>query len=121
MYEAPREHPIHDYKQSIVTAAIKEMRDRDFLNGPLKAEFTFVFSRPSAMTWKKKPMPRVWHSKRSDIDNNMKAIFDAMNGIVYPDDALICEVSGYKCIASGNEEPHTNITITEIDHEVPFA
>lgn len=37
-----------------------------------------------------------FHSSKPDIDNLIKTVFDALNGIAYHDDGLICSVNSCK-------------------------
>ena len=52
---------------------------------PLIMELEFHIERPKSVT---RPYPTV----KPDIDNFAKAILDAANGILYKDDALICDL-----------------------------
>jgi Holliday junction resolvase RusA-like endonuclease len=46
-----------------------------------------------------------------DIDNLEKAVYDALNQIVYVDDRQICEVHARKIIVARGEEPRVEVTI----------
>jgi len=62
--------------------------------------------------WKEDALTgRVWPTTKPDVDNTVKAIFDAFNGIVWKDDVQIVEAHIYKCYA---EKPSTVIEIEEI-------
>ena len=50
-------------------------------------------------------------TKKPDIDNILKAIFDALNGYAYEDDAQIVSIQAHK---SYKEEPSIYINIWEI-------
>ena len=77
---------------------------------PIKLVLEFHMPIPKSWTRKKrlnalgKP-----HSSRSDIDNLMKFVGDALNGILWEDDALIFEIVARKFYA---EEAKTRIMIT---------
>ncbi len=48
------------------------------LDCPVEVDCEWVFGRPKALTWKKKPMPRVPHTRKPDRDNLDKATLDAL-------------------------------------------
>lgn len=48
------------------------------------------------------------HTKRPDVDNLIKAILDALNGIAYYDDSQICEIM---CGKYYGEEPKVQVQI----------
>jgi len=66
------------------------------------------------------PIPKSWarkkhlkalgqpHAVRSDLDNLIKFVGDALNGVLWSDDAIIFEITAHKFYA---EEPKTRIMI----------
>ena len=69
--------------------------------------------RPKNKVWKRKPMPRYWHTKRPDLDNLVKAVLDALNGLAWRDDAQIHTLNISKVVAAGDEQPHVQVRIAE--------
>jgi Holliday junction resolvase RusA-like endonuclease len=59
------------------------------LQGPLRLTLVVYFARPPS--WRGKQLEAVWHTSKPDWDNLGKMISDAMNGIVFKDDAQIAE------------------------------
>lgn len=59
-------------------------------------------------------MPRLPHAKKPDRDNLDKAYLDALRGLLWIDDAQICDGRIEKWIAAGDEQPHVLITVTPI-------
>lgn len=56
-----------------------------------------IFTFPPLKGWSKKKLRNtVYKDVKPDIDNLLKSLFDGMNGVVYTDDAKICEVSASK-------------------------
>jgi crossover junction endodeoxyribonuclease RusA len=53
--------------------------------------------------------------RRADVDNVMKAVSDAMNGVVYPDDSLIAEMHMYKSL--DRERPRVEVTVGVLEVE----
>ena len=60
----------------------------------------------------KKDAP-VFHTKKPDIDNLCKFLFDCCNGVVFNDDSQIFQLSASKTYA---ELPRTEFTIIETNH-----
>ncbi|MDI9559696.1 MAG: RusA family crossover junction endodeoxyribonuclease, partial [Pseudomonadota bacterium] len=54
-------------------------------------ECEFIFARPKTL-----PKKVVDHTKKPDLDNLLKALKDAMTGIVWHDDAQIVSLSARK-------------------------
>lgn len=59
------------------------------LDGPLEAKINFLIAKPKST---KRDFPTV----KPDIDNYLKAVLDAMNGICYVDDSRIISIYGKK-------------------------
>lgn len=108
----PKESPIHAFKATIrhVVGA-----DSSICDGPLRLTLTCVFPRTKGQVWKKRPMPRMWHTKKPDADNVAKAVKDALNKILWRDDSQVCELIVRKHIAAGDEQPHVVIECQEVD------
>jgi len=63
---------------------------------PVQVEVIFNIKRPKSVSEKKRKYPIV----KPDIDNYIKALFDAMNGIVWKDDSLVVQCKVQKLYAS---------------------
>lgn len=110
----PTDSPVNAFKASVKRAANDAYRGKP-LSGPLSVSVLFVFPRTSGQIWKTKPMPRIWHTKKPDLDNLVKAVWDALSGIVWIDDKQICDARQRKKIASGDEQPHCVVVIKELE------
>lgn len=113
MYEAKASHPIHSFKATVRHAAAQAYRGPQLM-GPLVVWMTFVFPRPKNRIWKTRPMPSEPHAKKPDIDNCVKSVLDALNGVLFADDSQVCNCNVVKRIASGDEQPHVAVTITPL-------
>lgn len=72
---------------------------------------TFYMPIPKSTSKKKaKEMAEnnTFHTKKPDIDNLIKLVQDALNGIAWKDDGCICRIDAIKCYGS---EPKTFISI----------
>lgn len=110
----PAKDPVNAFKAAVQMAACNAYQGPP-LDGPLRVDLIFVFPRPKSMLWKSKPMPRDWCPKKPDRDNSIKSFQDALNGVVWIDDAQICAGDTLKVIASGDEQPHVEVVIRKLD------
>ena len=91
------------------------------IKGPIRITVRFFMKRPKShyrtgikSNEIKGNAPSI-HSYKPDIDNLQKMVFDYCNGLMWVDDALICDVH---CRKDYSENPRTEITVEEIvDHE----
>ena len=73
----------------VASAASAAMGKKQPMEGALKALFVFTFKRP-------KSNKTVNHTQRPDLDNCVKLVTDAINGIVYVDDSQIVQFESIK-------------------------
>ena len=80
----------------------------------LQANVLIGVSIPKSYSKKKQALCRdrfIAPSKKPDIDNILKSIFDALNGYAFSDDVQIVKVVAEKVYA---EEPFVEVTIDEL-------
>ena len=106
----PAQHPVNVFKASCRLAAHSVHTAPPFRQA-ICLTLLFVLPRPAAMIWKTKPMPRVSHSKKPDLDNLTKAVMDALSQLVWADDSQVTRLSATKVIAAGDESPHVRIKV----------
>lgn len=78
------------------------------LQGPIAVRLGFVMHRPTS-TPKRSTPPAV---KRPDLDKLIRAVFDALTGVVWLDDSQAVEVAASKRIAEVGESPGVLIEIS---------
>lgn len=84
-------------------------------NKPLRAVIRAFFPIPKSTSKKKREQMRdlrILHTKRPDVDNIVKAVLDALNGVAYYDDSQVAEVLISKAYA---EVPKVMIELYEVD------
>lgn len=87
---------------TVAAAASEAMKGQPLLDGPLLLAVTFCFPRPKShyRTGKRANELRddapQRHAKKPDCDKLLRAIGDAMTGVVYRDDAQIAGISAGK-------------------------
>lgn len=77
---------------------------------PLKVCVMYYYSMPKSWS-KAKKREAVHYTSRPDIDNLNKAVFDALNGVAYLDDAQIVQVNAVKWYGA---EDKTEVIIEEL-------
>ncbi len=75
--------------------AQQEMQGRKLLDEPLRLDFLAEFTIPASWSKRKQSsavIGDIYPAKRPDASNLLKLAEDALNGVVYRDDALLCEI-----------------------------
>ena len=83
------------YQTHIRMAAEAVMRERDPLTGPLVLAATFVMPVPKSFSKRRHSQALIGAERpitRPDASNLLKALEDALSGVVYRDDAQLVEV-----------------------------
>ena len=82
------------------------------MQGAVKLRITAIFK--PAKSWSKKrrsdAMER-YHTQTPDLDNVVKLVSDALNGIAYADDS---QVASLNCAKIWGEEARTIVTVTQL-------
>lgn len=99
----PSDHPIWAYRAALREAA-RQAGLTAPLHQPLILEVRFYFPRPLRLQTRKAPDGPIPHTARPDLDNLLKAVQDALNGLAWTDDALICgyRMAGKWYVEKGN-------------------
>jgi Holliday junction resolvase RusA-like endonuclease len=76
---------------------------------PLSVDIQYHISPPKSLSLQRAlKLIGAFHSKKPDIDNLTKIIFDALNGVAWKDDSQIATLTAYKIYS---EEEKTILTI----------
>lgn len=78
-----------EYVKMIRAAVEKYWGDRDKLNGAVAVAIEANFQLP-------KRTVRIFHTQRPDADNIAKACLDAMQGVIFGDDAQVIDLRSQK-------------------------
>ena len=76
-----------------------------------------MFTMPKSRHRKKEPRPSEWHTKRPDLDNVVKAVKDAANGIVWRDDSQVCKMAAHKKTTYQGGAPRLLVSVEEVEDE----
>lgn len=97
-----------------IKAAYIEKYGRTKLIGPLAIDVIACFEPPVSTSKKKRRQMLdgdIPYIKKPDLDNIVKAVLDALNGIAYDDDSYVIKVYGFKRY---DEYNHTDVIITPV-------
>jgi len=79
-----------DWKRTVLAQVLPQKPPAP-VEGPLVMVVEFLMPRPQSL-----PKRETFHVKRPDVSNMIKAIEDALNGIVYRDDSQIVDLRATK-------------------------
>lgn len=82
------------WKQEVAGAAVAAMGERSPWDVPLEMSVTFYFARPKShlkADGAVKPKAPGWPSVRPDTTKLVRAVEDALTGIIFRDDALVVD------------------------------
>lgn len=102
------------YEETVRLHAIHAMRGKKMLTGAISLRVTAYFPTPKSFTRAKTEQAisgSLLHTKKPDWDNIGKIVSDALNGVVYPDDAVIADATVSKRYGV---EPRVVVTALEI-------
>lgn len=100
LVEANKKLPL--WRKTVQDAA-REAFVGELLSSPVSVEITFFMPRPKNPKWADLP------ASKPDLDKLIRAVFDALTGIVWVDDALAVSVEAHKFWAV--DEPGCRVEI----------
>jgi len=104
------------YEKQVAIAA--KGRCHKVIEGPVQLSLVFYLPRPKYMDKPKYPTAgAVRHTVKPDLDNLIKAIKDALNGIAWKDDCQVYSVVAKKFYAARGEDPCVVVGIAEQEEE----
>lgn len=90
--------------------AQKQHGNLPLVGGPMQIDLEFVMDRP------KKPKNKNYHVTRPDLDNLVKLVLDALNGVLWNDDAQIFSLSAKKRYVTDKEQPHIGLIVKDVEN-----
>ena len=107
-----------NYEKLIQNSYLSNYTYNDMLQGPIKAEITAYFSIPNSLSKRKQKVllnNLEKHTKKPDIDNVVKSVFDALNNLAFEDDSYIVEVSAKKLYSNN---PRVELKLREVKYDI---
>jgi Holliday junction resolvase RusA-like endonuclease len=88
-----------EYERELATLLAESYRGREVLDCPVTVQIEFRLALPVG----KRAVSAFWAASKpaSDLDNLIKAVTDAANGIVWTDDVRIVALSAKKILTKG--------------------
>lgn len=105
------------WRATVAARATAAMNGRELRTGPLRLRATFVFARPASHfgtgrnEGRLKASAPLYVRKRPDVDKLLRAIGDALTGIVFRDDAQIVDVRAEKHFG---QQPCAHVVVEEL-------
>jgi len=94
---------------------VSENYDGPPLDGALEVHILAFFPRPKSMVWRRRPMPRTPKHTKPDLDNVVKAVEDALEGVLWTNDAQIARLVAEKVwLAGEGERPGVRIQVAPL-------
>lgn len=106
----PSKDPVHAWKEQIQILARQAYQGDPLNKVPVSLSVKFLMPRPGSL----KGSDRAWHLGKPDTDNLIKAIKDALTGICWVDDAIVCRELISKEYAAQGESPGATVMIEVI-------
>lgn len=110
VYDPPK---VSKYKKQLSQLARSQYKGEP-LDGAIEVEITFYRQVQKSLS-KKERARRLSGEHRPtvkpDLDNYIKSTLDALNGILWTDDAYIVDLHAHKYYS---DDPHIEITVTEL-------
>ena len=78
---------------------------------PVALSLVSVHKRPQRLMRKKDPAERLYKPTKPDADNVAKIVLDSLNGLVWTDDAQVCELSVSQFYAAKGEESKVELEV----------
>jgi len=97
------------YKAVVSDRAENAMKCRAPIEGAVDLSVTAYFTCPKSRHRKRTPRAQEPRVQRPDIDNVVKAIKDAMTGIVWLDDSQVVRLQALKFTAAQGEPPKVEV------------
>ncbi len=102
------------YESTVALFASQAMSGSELLIGPVRALMKLTMAIPESWSKKKKEMASaglIRPTTKPDVDNVIKAIFDAVNGVVWRDDVQVVELQVTKFYGI---KPGVSVSVEEI-------
>jgi Holliday junction resolvase RusA-like endonuclease len=99
-------------RDNVQLHARRAMGNKPPMNGPLRLAARFVYPYPKSWSEKRRRLPESrWKTSKPDSDNLLKLLKDALNGVVYIDDA---QVTHTECLKLHGNMPGTFVSIEQL-------
>lgn len=115
-YPHPRSEKEKKLVRSLATAELHRLglSKPVYPEGPLQIEILCWFSLPKYRHRVRAPLRAQWHTSKKDWDNLGKLYSDALNGILWTDDAQIAMASVVKVVSAQGDPAKVEICVSRL-------
>lgn len=103
------------YESLVALFASQAMQGKPLISGPVSVSMMLVFSIPESWSKKKRAQAQdaeIWPTTKPDMDNVVKAVFDAINGVVWVDDVQVVSLAVSK---SYGDQPAVHVAVMPME------
>lgn len=112
----PKDSPVNQYKSALQWSASHSDLPEVPLDAPLALSLNFYLPRPAKYMRKKDPDGPIVHTAKPDYGNLSKSTEDALNGIIWRDDSLICGyVNSFKYYHEKEGRPRVELVVYTLE------
>ena len=131
----PQNKRVKGYKKAVADAFIKRVEELDIIDlditRPISILVVFCFCRPQSLLKADLTTAEMTHVKKPDVDNLLKSVMDALNGVAWTDDSQVTTAVTSKKYAkvvlggkSGrkrlSDSSYIEITVEYQDFDIPY-
>lgn len=107
--------PSREEKENFAWKVKAAIGSQEPLEGPLRLELTFAYVLPKKTSKKQREaLQGAYRDSKPDLSNLIKFVEDALNGILWKDDAQIGEIVARKIFSS---EEYTLLECSSLSHQ----
>lgn len=104
------------YERDVYTFCSAAMAGAAPFEGAIALEVHAFFPIPTSYSEKRRlEAIGKWHPKRPDLDNVVKSIMDALNGLAWKDDAQVASIYATKALAYSRLQARVEVTVVSLD------
>ncbi len=107
----PANAPVNAFKAAVVLMA-RQVYSGAPHDGSVSIRVEMTFARPQRLLTKKAPVGQVPYTRKPDVDNLLKGLQDALNGVLWTDDAKIFSADIRKYYVALGQPAETQIIVT---------
>jgi crossover junction endodeoxyribonuclease RusA len=107
------------WRNDVACAALKARQSFEaaLLEGPAHVRVRFVLPRPKShrrASGELKPNAPRYPSSKPDVDKLLRAILDALTGVLWRDDSQVAVVEAVKDYGTGDEAPGAHVSVSAL-------
>jgi crossover junction endodeoxyribonuclease RusA len=99
------------WRSDVAAVAARTMDGAPLLEGPVAIEMAFALPRPEKVPKARRGRP----AAKPDMDKLARAVLDALTGVVFTDDAQVCELAARKMYREPSRGPGVVVEVRELD------